>query len=644
MKNSHFFLVLFLAVSTSSAQQIQVRDGWYYIDGEKFFIKGIGYETHTRPGQVPWVYRLDSTLIRFDMNRIKDAGFNTIRTWNALSEEELRIIEGFGIKILFGIWINPDGDFGSPSFKHDALKQVSDVLKYSVKFKSIIAYLIMNEPLAGHIYDVGAQNLSDLWSALTDLIHMNHPGIPVTFANTMVGDYINMQVFDMAAYNAYMYAPVTISTSHGYTGFLRFLKENRAGTIPMVVTEFGLSVSPPPSGNGYGYGGNTLEQQSNGDLLMYRGLIDAGTQGGCVFQYTDGWFKAGNEYSHENAAEEWFGLIEFSDLKDRHGTPRPAWDAFKRYNKAVITEPKNGRIYSADVPIELFTGDDVSAYTITRDGRELTNENISGRHHTSRLVLSEPVNVKDIELLFSFFNRNHEIIKNETITFLYAQNAPALPTINLQVTPSPLSPGMVHHVDLQVRTNPLFSVVYDRIDIVAHTHVGFDPGVARNRVMDFTNNEWSHRESFSIPTDSKVTTFAAGFTVQYGKFTTRIDQQKIVLDGDWADPIAARELVTGIQSPKESLLKNPGRTILYPCYPNPFNLHTILRFSLPGRGKVKLQFYNLLGNEVDQFFKEFYSGGVQEIQWHSRALTSGVYFYRLTFENESFAGKFIIVK
>ena len=34
---------------------LQVKDGWLYIDNEKFFVKGIGID-RLRPGQSPWFY------------------------------------------------------------------------------------------------------------------------------------------------------------------------------------------------------------------------------------------------------------------------------------------------------------------------------------------------------------------------------------------------------------------------------------------------------------------------------------------------------------------------------------------------------------------------------------------------------------
>ncbi len=95
-----FALALSFAAGTrvASSQPVQVRDGLFYVDGAKFFVKGIGYETHTRPGQVPWEYKFDAAMIRLDLQRIKAANFNAIRTWSAIREEELKLVQESGLE------------------------------------------------------------------------------------------------------------------------------------------------------------------------------------------------------------------------------------------------------------------------------------------------------------------------------------------------------------------------------------------------------------------------------------------------------------------------------------------------------------------------------------------------------------------
>ena len=86
-------------------------------------------------------------------------------------------------------------------------------------------------------------------------------------------------------------------------------------------------------------------------------------------------------------------------------------------------------------------------------------------------------------------------------------------------------------------------------------------GIAKSKVMSFTMNEWSHIDYFDIPQNAKVATFAAGYTIKYGKFKKRFSDQKILLDGDWADPIAAPELITASGMVWAWSRKDPGEEV-----------------------------------------------------------------------------------
>jgi len=109
---------------------IELQNGFFYLDGEKFFIKGIGYEG-ILPGAAPWSRTLPEAVLRADLARIVDGHFNTIRSWGAIPESELAIIAEYGLKVIMGIWIDPGGDFGDPGFVASTLQQVEDVLAYA---------------------------------------------------------------------------------------------------------------------------------------------------------------------------------------------------------------------------------------------------------------------------------------------------------------------------------------------------------------------------------------------------------------------------------------------------------------------------------------------------------------------------------
>jgi len=628
-------LLLFFLLQWSPLRAVEVKDGFFYVDGSKFFVKGIGYETHTRPGQVPWVYRFDPAMIQFDLDRIKSAHFNTLRTWSAISEEELKLVQQSGLKMLFGIWLDPAGSYGSSQYIQNSLNEVKHVLAYSKKYDCIIGYLIMNEPLPADINRGGAANLASLWQTVVAQINLDHPGAPVSFANTIVGDFIKTDFWGFAAYNAYLYNPVTLSSSHGYAGYLELLKHARSLTKPMVVTEFGLSVSPPPVAPGYGYGGNTLEQQTQGDLLMYRDILDAGLQGGCVFQYHDGWWKGGNEYTHEAVPEEWFGLIHFDNGAPREGTPRPAWEAFTTYNQAIITSPKNGHIYGSRVPVEIYFEPSVKKFKVKANGVEQMEQNLASSPITSTVPLAINGGLTDYELTFEFFDAAAKLVKSEVITLLCANEGLQLPSLDFSLTPKEPKAGVNVIMLLAAKEGTPFTIKNNRVDYVMHPHIGFDPGTARSMTISWdSHRSWQSPSNFAVPNDALVVTFGAGMTIQYGKFSKRIYDQEILPIGAWASALAAANPISGVvQTPPA------GTFNLFPNFPNPFNDATTLAFDLAEPALVTMEIYNVRGERVTRLLHEHRPAGPGSAVWQAGGVASGIYFCRM-----QIGGKIRVVK
>src|SRR4030043_150552 len=87
--------------SKQSSTKVEIKNNWYYINGEKFFIKGIGYEIGARPGQDP---------------------------------------------------------YGDSIFMKESVDLVNMVVAYTKKYDCVISYLILNEPMTNHVYQCGAQH------------------------------------------------------------------------------------------------------------------------------------------------------------------------------------------------------------------------------------------------------------------------------------------------------------------------------------------------------------------------------------------------------------------------------------------------------------------------------------------------------
>jgi len=85
------------------------------------------------------------------------------------------------------------------------------------------------------------------------------------------------------------------------------------------------------------------------------------------------------------------------------------------------------------------------------------------------------------------------------------------------------------------------------------------------------------------------------------------------------------------QKHSEGIQLVPTEFVLYQNYPNPFNPETVVRYALPGNSTyhVSLKVYNLLGQEVATLVQADQGPGFYEAKLDGRALSSGVYFYRI---------------
>lgn len=110
---------------------------------------------------------------------------------------------------------------------------------------------------------------------------------------------------------------------------------------------------------------------------------------------------------------------------------------------------------------------------------------------------------------------------------------------------------------------------------------------------------------------------------------------------------AEADIATDVQIISDPAL--PDGFALGQNYPNPFNPETNIPFSIPRATTVKLTAFNILGQEVATLFDGKISAGQHIINWDGRtdagvSLASGVYFYRLQFEGNSFTQKMLLLK
>jgi len=532
-----------ISVFAQSKTNIEIKDNWYYLNGEKYFIKAIGYEIGARPGQHPYqgVRADDLNLMKFDLKVIKEAGYNTIRTWSQFSDPQLKLVQSSGLKLIMGIDISPDKDYGDPKFVNECEDKLLQVMSYAKKYDCIITYLILNEPQTDHIHAVTGKAFVSLMKRLTEIIHKEHAGIPVTIsANAMISDYIDENIFDVYAYNCYDHSEGQTATM-GFKDYVKGLVEMNGLKKPFICTEFGYSVSHKGFGR---YGGQTLTQQSNGLIDNYRDLLDAGAVGMCPFYYADGWWKGGDEnYHNPEQPEEWFGFWGYSDVNDKFGSPRPVWFAMRDYMKALIISPKNNDIYqSGKIPLELYTDKDVSKVTVKLNDKVLYSKNINKEGYFADQLNIAPKGIEDMELAFEFYNKANKLLKTESIVILASDKPFELPTLSIEVTPDKdLNAGKIASVKTKIETNEHFKLA-DDLKVSYNTHLGWEVGPqATVSIKDQLGKKTIQSESFfTIPDNCWIVNASAGVTVKYGKCSFKIHDQKLIFRDDWAKEVGRK--------------------------------------------------------------------------------------------------------
>jgi flagellar hook assembly protein FlgD len=79
-------------------------------------------------------------------------------------------------------------------------------------------------------------------------------------------------------------------------------------------------------------------------------------------------------------------------------------------------------------------------------------------------------------------------------------------------------------------------------------------------------------------------------------------------------------------------------------FPNPFNPVTAISYSLQTEADVQLTVYNTEGKLVRELMNGRQSAGTHKINFDGSALSSGIYFYRLTSGSNSLVNKMILIK
>jgi hypothetical protein len=92
----------------------------------------------------------------------------------------------------------------------------------------------------------------------------------------------------------------------------------------------------------------------------------------------------------------------------------------------------------------------------------------------------------------------------------------------------------------------------------------------------------------------------------------------------------------------------PEKFELMQNYPNPFNPKTTIKFNIKESGFTTLKVYNILGKEISTLVNSKLNAGTYEAQFPNSPTTnnlmsSGIYFYRLTVNDNLISTRYMIL-
>ncbi|MCF6270257.1 MAG: lamin tail domain-containing protein [Melioribacteraceae bacterium] len=101
------------------------------------------------------------------------------------------------------------------------------------------------------------------------------------------------------------------------------------------------------------------------------------------------------------------------------------------------------------------------------------------------------------------------------------------------------------------------------------------------------------------------------------------------------------EVITGLENVSNKI---PNKFTLLQNYPNPFNPSTVIEFSIPKESSVSLIIYDILGREIATLVNKKLKAGYYNYTWNATNLSSGIYLYKFSANNNIITKKMLLVK
>ena len=315
-KPALFFILCTSLFSCSKPKPDIESTGKILVEGTPYYIKGICYHPVPKGSE----NNRDFGMLSQDLALMKEAGINTIRVYEPISEKSvLDKIAVSGIKVIIGFGYNQGGVFDILSGTFiDYVNQFKD-------HKAILMWELGNEYNYHPEWFEG--DIKNWYNAMNDaaaLIHQNDPSHPVTTAHGELPDSLALAMspnIDVWGMNVYRWDnPETI-----------FEEWKLVSSKPMYLSEAGADSYMTISKDGYEQGENERAQAEAIKNILNDIFDDKEIGSGVtLFSFTDGWWKAGSAETQDKGGwapnssgvpydgtpnEEYWGIVDIDRNK-----------------------------------------------------------------------------------------------------------------------------------------------------------------------------------------------------------------------------------------------------------------------------------------------------------------------------------------
>jgi GT2 family glycosyltransferase len=279
--------------------RIAVRGKFLWSGTTKFFMRGVSYgpfQPDAMGSPFPSAERINQ-----DFALMRQAGINTIRTYNVPPQRLLDLALQWNIHVLVGIpWEQHICFLDDRQITQKIRDSVSRAVRFCKGHPSILAYFIGNEIPSPIVRWHGPEKVSQFLQQLYETTKVIDPLALVSYANYPPTEYLQTEFADFYACNVYL---------HDEAAYRRYVArlQNLAGEKPLVLSEFGMDAIRAGD-----------EHQAETLSWQVRSAFEMGAAGAVVFTWTDEWFTGGYQIT------DWaFGVVH----ADR--TPRQAFFALQ---------------------------------------------------------------------------------------------------------------------------------------------------------------------------------------------------------------------------------------------------------------------------------------------------------------------------